>query len=99
MEHCCGKVEDLSLIEIVPISSPSISLHVIAPRYRWEKKILFTTGMTHEAMNVPRGGEGYRFAELVVYLPSDWPLDLKSLRDPRYSWPVDWIRRIAQLSA
>jgi len=98
MENCVGKVEELALSEIVPLSSPSISLHVIAPQRPWEKKVIFTTGMTDEAMNVPAGGENFRFAELVVYLPSDWPLDLKSLRDPRNSWPIDWLRRIARYS-
>jgi uncharacterized protein len=96
MEHCCGKTSGLALSEIVPVSSPQVSLHIIEPKHRWQKKLVFTTGMSDEAMKVPPGSERFRFAELGLYLPNDWPLDLKSLRAREISWPFDWIRRIAR---
>jgi hypothetical protein len=57
---------------------------------------LVTTGMSDRPMTVPKGQEKYRYAELVIYLPADWPLTDKALNDPRSFWPIEWVRRIAR---
>jgi hypothetical protein len=57
---------------------------------------LFTEGMSLRPMRVPKGCEEYRFAELVIYLPRDWPLTARALDDPKYFWPIEWLRHIAR---
>jgi hypothetical protein len=52
--------------------------------------------MSDVPMTVPEGGESFRFAELMLYLPREWPLTDKALRDPNNSWPVQWLLKIAR---
>jgi hypothetical protein len=91
IERHLGKPTPLSLRQIVP-GDPAITIHTVP---MLECLALVTTGMSDRAMTVPKGGEEYQFAELVIYLPADWPLTDAALRDPNASWPIDWLRRIA----
>jgi len=92
IEAHLGKPDLLSLQEIVP-GDPPISIHVVRTA---GSLALVTVGMSDKPMTVPEGGEEYQFAELVIYLPPNWPLDTESLRRPNNSWPVDWLRRIGR---
>jgi hypothetical protein len=60
-----------------------------------DRLALVTDGMSARPMTVPPGGEEFRFAELVIYLPKGWPLTDRALKDPNHFWPVEWLRRIA----
>jgi hypothetical protein len=86
-----GPVHDLSLAEIMPVSG--VTIHVIPSRTSRDPTILFTTGMSSEAQIVPPGQEEYRYTELFVRLPADWPLD--HLEKPENFWPIKWIKQIA----
>lgn len=48
---------------------------------------------------IPAGQEAYRYTELMIRLPADWPTDDRLLADPNASWPVSWLRRIAAYPA
>lgn len=50
--------------------------------------------MSDHAQRVPPGEEEYRYTELFVRLPADWPLEAV-LRAPEYSWPVEWLKKAA----
>jgi hypothetical protein len=89
-----GKPRPVSQQEMVP-GDPPVSVHVIPPASKRQPVTLVTTGMSDKPMTVPKGEEEYRFAELFIQLPSDWPTTPKKLSDPRYGWPLDWLRRIA----
>jgi hypothetical protein len=92
IEEHFGKPNPLSLHEIVP-ADPPITIRVA----RCSAQVtLVTLGMSARPMNVPEGGEPYRFAELLIELPPDWPLSSDALGDPNYSWPITWLRRIAR---
>ncbi len=100
VEKHLGKPSPLSLQEIVP-ADPSLVIYHIPPNPKLAELngtclALLTSGMSSKPMTVPQGGGDFRFAELIVYLPADWPLDKKALQDARHSWPVDWLRRIAR---
>lgn len=92
VEHCLGPAEALSLQEVVA-GSPPIAIHVFRSE---EENVLVTEGMSSLPMAVPAGAEEFQFAELVLRLPVDWPLDPKSLGSPEHFWPVEWLRRIAR---
>jgi hypothetical protein len=92
IEKHLGKPNPLALREIVS-SDPPITIHAVPMS---DRLALVTTGMSTQPMTVPPGGEEYRFAELLIYLPKDWPLADSSLRDPNHFWPIDWLRRIAR---
>jgi hypothetical protein len=89
-----GPVQELELAEIVP-GVVSVAIHVVPPAKGRKHITLFTTGMSDREMTVPRGDEEYRFAELLMQLPSDWPLTLEAFKDPNNYWPIEWISRIA----
>ncbi len=57
-----------------------------------------TSGMSSRPMNVPPDIEGdYRFAELILHLPPDWPTDWATLRKPRNWWPIGAMTNLARL--
>jgi hypothetical protein len=90
-----GAVKKQSLIEIVP-TEPPIAIHVVPPTKKRDHLTLFTTGMSEQAMTVPKGNEEYRFAELFIQLPGDWPLSKQKLADPSFGWPIHWLRSMAK---
>lgn len=87
-----GEVDEKSLIEVVPSGHP-VSIHVIRPSGNRKHLTLFTTGLSSVKMNVPGGLEEYSLAELFIQLPGDWEY---ASSDRRWSWPVEWLRRIAK---
>ena len=96
MEAHCAPVHENALIEIVP-GHPSIRVHVIPPTAERPWTTLFTAGMSDKPMTVPEGYEEYRFVELMIHLPPDWPLSPEECRDPDHSWPVRMLKKIAYL--
>ncbi len=86
-----GPVQDLALTEILPASG--VTIHVIPKLADEDAMLLFTAGMSDRAQNVPKGQKRYRYTELMIRLPADWPLD--KLDDPRYYWPIKWLKQIA----
>ena len=56
-------------------------------------KIIYTTGMSTKPMSVPDGYDGLQYAELVMYLPKEWPT-IESADNPQ-AWPWRWLRTMA----
>jgi hypothetical protein len=93
MERHFGPVHEQALIEIVP--SLNVAINLILPTPGQDSIILFTTGMGDHAQTVPEGQEAYRYTELFIRLPANWPMDDAALSDPNNFWPFEWLRRIA----
>ena len=87
-----GKVDKKSLNQIVPSGHP-ITVHVIRASGKQKHLTLFTTGLSSAKMNVPDGFEKFALAELFIQLPGNWKFKSS---DPRWSWPLKWLRRIAK---
>jgi hypothetical protein len=78
---------------------PPIAVYLIPPRPKRDWHTLFTVGMSDRMLALPETvGFGLQFAELKINLSRDWPglLKAKALADPKISWPVHWLRRIAR---
>lgn len=90
-----GPARPGALREVVPTGVP-IAIHAIPPSESRKQLTLFTTGMSEQAMTVPEGQGDYRYAELLIHLPGDWPLTKKSLGDPKYNWPIRWLQETAR---
>ena len=60
---------------------------------------LATTGMSDLPMNVPEfeGSDSYRRAELLIYLPPDWPLTQQDFENENNYWPLRWLKMLARL--
>jgi uncharacterized protein len=89
-----GHADPQALREIVPTSENSLLIHRVGPTADRDSVILFTTGMSDRPLEVSAGEEAYKFAELMIELPSDWPLTDEALANVGYRWPIDWLRRI-----
>ena len=71
-------------------------LHV-PPQDTRPVRTLVTCGMSDQAMSVPTGKNAPRYIELMVTLPRSWPFDQKAQADPRWKWPLDQLRSIANM--
>lgn len=90
-----GSIAPETLFEIVPISDCPVAIHRVRPTTDRNSVILFTTGMSDRPMEVPPGNEEFRYAELMIELPADWPVDRQALESADNRWPIDWLRKIA----
>ncbi len=74
-----------------------IDVHWIEPSETLPFNVLVTSGMSDLPMSVPNGMEDYRFAELCMILPPDWPLDMESLKasEDNY-WPIRHLKQNAK---
>jgi hypothetical protein len=55
-----------------------------------------TAGMSSRAMRVPDTGKSHRFAELVLFLPAEWPV-LAMDEDSACTWPLQELTYLARL--
>ena len=91
--HLDAPPQELGLHEIIP-GETSISVWFVEPEDANDPRVIFTSGMSGKPMTVPSGMEAYRFAELLMFLPPDWPVP-PDLNDSSQSWPWLWLRTIA----
>lgn len=73
-----------------------IDIHIVAPTPDKPWVSLVTSGMSDLPMTVPEGAEDWRFAELMIRLPADWPLGQEEFKDERNYWPVRWLKQLAR---
>src|ERR1044072_886079 len=57
---------------------------------------LITSGMSDRPMRAPDGAEDFRYSELVISLPPEWPLDEESFKDEKNWWPIRWLKKLAR---
>jgi hypothetical protein len=74
-----------------------IDLHHVAPTKDRDFHVLVTSGMSDKPMNTPKGAEDCRFAELLILLPSSWPVDQDAFRDEADYWPIRMVKRLARM--
>lgn len=91
-----GPVDELGLLELFPVvDGMSVTINVIRPNEFHPYLVLFTNGMSDLPMTVPSGQEDWRYAELVIHLPVDWPHPRDVGPDSPWLWPVQWLRKMA----
>lgn len=83
------------------IVSQSVHLDIlrIDPTAKRPFTTLVTMGMSDLPMAVPepRINQHMRFAELMLCLPPDWPVDLETLTEERHFWPYRLLKDLARL--
>ncbi|MCL4855087.1 MAG: suppressor of fused domain protein [Bryobacteraceae bacterium] len=95
-ERVFGTLHPLSLTEVVP-TGPSFRIHAIFPTTDKGCTTLFTAGLSDHRMEMPSPElAAYQFAELFIQLPGRWQLDDKALRDPQWTWPVVWLKKMTR---
>lgn len=104
-EHVAKHVGPVTNVfhEIVP-EVVKIDLLVVEPTEARPYTTVITCGMSDLPMRVPIENPEdlglvpeLRFAELMLCLPADWPLDPAQFQDPSVFWPFRWLKRLARL--
>ena len=88
--------EPNSMQEIVPALSEGVSVCTIAAPQDCPFHLLFTVGMSQQAMNVPAevGPEQYGYAEVCLRIPASWSTE-PDLEAKEQSWPWMWLKIMA----
>ena len=90
------------------IVSPTvhIDIHVIAPNQQFPYLTIMTSGMSDIDMVVPKGAtpaEDYKLAEVIAFLPADWPIDQlansteEGTESPGW-YPIRWLKHYARMA-
>src|SRR5439155_11079655 len=90
-----GKVEHV-FHEIVS-DLVHVDVHLIPPQPNREFVTLVTSGMSDRPMTLPPGCDAPAYAELLLCLPPDWPLEQEDFKDEAKFWPVRLLKFLARL--
>ncbi len=74
-----------------------IDVHHIALTLARNYHTFVSSGMSDKAMSVPEGREEFRFAELMLALPADWPISDEAFKKENNYWPIRWLKILARL--
>ncbi|MGG0277496.1 suppressor of fused domain protein [Bacillus rhizoplanae] len=86
-----------TISEIVPGSRVSINIHIIPPAKNRDFVTLVTTGMSDEPMDYSNEESVFKYAELLLKLPSNWIVEKDNMEDPNNYWPLGWLRKVAHI--
>ena len=73
-----------------------IDVHIVEPRPDRNCYTLVTSGMSDRAMQAPDGYSAFRFSELLISLPADWPMSQESWKDAVNYWPIRMLKFLAR---
>jgi hypothetical protein len=73
-----------------------VDIHMVAPTAERNYYTLVTSGMSDRAMNAPEGMEAWRYSELVLCLPHNWPMDQESWKNEAHYWPIRWLKILSR---
>lgn len=74
-----------------------IDVHVVPPQPNRDFVTLVTTGMSERPMTLPPDCDAPAYAELLLCLPSDWPLEQEDFKDEANFWPIRLMKLLARL--
>lgn len=87
VSRCCGKIGQ-TISEIVPGSRVAIDLHIIPASKTRNYITLVTTGMSDYPMDEAEEAAETAYAELLIKLPADWPIEESKMNDEKNYWPL-----------
>ena len=74
-----------------------VDVHWVAPSEENPFHTLVTSGMAERPMTVPQEFEDQgAFAELVVFLPPEWPVGVDAFDREEHYWPCRWLKLMAR---
>lgn len=97
-EHLAAHIGEVKMVFHEIISEVvHVDVHWIEPTPERDFHTLVTSGMSDRPMTVPDGAEEYQYAELLIALPSSWPLTQEAFEDEDNYWPVRWLKMLARM--
>ncbi|MFS0765690.1 MULTISPECIES: suppressor of fused domain protein [Peribacillus] len=86
-----------TISETVPGSRVSVNIHIIPPSINKDFTTLVTTGMSDEPMDYSDKESVFKYAELLLKLPSSWIVENEDMKDQNHYWPLGWLRKVAHI--
>ena len=86
-----------TISETIPGSRVSVNVHLIPPSMNNDFVTLVTTGMSDEPMEYSDKESMFKYAELLLKLPSSWLVEEENMKDQSYYWPLGWLRKVAHI--
>ncbi|HYE21513.1 MAG TPA: suppressor of fused domain protein [Tepidisphaeraceae bacterium] len=109
-DHAIGAISDHIERHIGPVAGVfheivsdlvHIDIHMVAPTEERPWHTLVTSGMSDRPMTVPDPEDPelreLRYAELLICLPPDWPMEQEQWADDDNFWPIRWLKQVARL--
>lgn len=73
-----------------------VDIHIVNPTPERNFYTLVTSGMSDRAMNAPAEYSEYRYSELMLCLPPNWPMDHDSWGNEDHYWPIRMLKFLAR---
>lgn len=96
IEDKLGNIDQV-ITEVFSVDDVNIDINIINPTRDRDYITLVTNGMSYYPMGYSENDDEYKYAELVMKLPSYWKLDEKHCKDDRYGWPLKIMRMMGHL--
>lgn len=74
-----------------------VDVHMVEATRERPIHTLITSGMSDRPMIVPPEAAELEYAELMIYLPPEWPLTQEAFEDEANYWPVRLLKTLARL--
>jgi predicted Zn finger-like uncharacterized protein len=74
-----------------------VDVHRVLPTEERPFYTLITSGMSDRPMTVPAGAEAFEYAELMIYLLSDWPMEESDFENETNYWPIRLMKMLSRL--
>jgi hypothetical protein len=74
-----------------------VDVHLVPPQSNRDFVTLVTSGMSERPMTLPPDCDAPAFAELLLCLPTDWPLEKDDFKDEATYWPIRMLKFLARL--
>lgn len=95
--HIATHLDEPSVFHEVVSDLVHVDVHCVPPGGGREWITLVTSGMAERPMILPDDPPEEHFAELVLALPSDWPLTQEDFDDEANYWPIRLLKTLARL--
>ncbi|MFW9973277.1 MAG: suppressor of fused domain protein, partial [Candidatus Odinarchaeota archaeon] len=86
IEKYIGKIE--KSIHDQKFDRAPLSIHIIPKIYNQDYSALVTSGLSYSPMFPPDAMEFFKYSELLIKLPLDWPLPIDKIKDDEFLWPI-----------
>ena len=71
-----------------------LSIHIIPKTHNQNYSALVTSGLSFLPMSPPNPMRFFRYSELLIKLPLDWPLPVEELKRDDFLWPIEQLNRL-----
>ncbi|MBP1177715.1 hypothetical protein JOE49_004967 [Paenibacillus sp. PvR133] len=97
LEHYKKYIGEPDLINIETVSeSLNINLIIFRANEQRDYHTIITSGMSLLPAQVSEDNKDWEYTELIMYLPTSWPVAKEDIKDFKDYWPFGWLRKLGK---